>query len=166
MLIFKLLEGLYPKAPDVVKTFPLIGRSISINAVRMRSGDLIWGELWPQYWPNYSARTVSETSFVFWVTYTNTFFPFKGGSKSEDTGKILRLQHKYSKSLSWAENLNFPHKTVNNFFKFSAKDNDLEHLSTYVGVVKILQFSDLKSPLVSYVEWYPPFIQNKYGQNH
>ena len=26
--------------------------------------------------------------------------------KSEDTGNFLRLQHKYSKSLSWAENLN------------------------------------------------------------
>ena len=30
----------------------------------------------------------------------------KGGFESEDTGKFLRLQHKYSKSLSWAENLN------------------------------------------------------------
>ena len=29
----------------------------------------------------------------------------EGGFESEDTGKMLRLQHKYSKSLSWAENL-------------------------------------------------------------
>ena len=52
----------------------------------------------------------------------------KGGFMSEDTGKILRLQHKYSKLLSWAENLNFPPKTVNNLFKFSAQDSDLEYL--------------------------------------
>jgi hypothetical protein len=30
----------------------------------------------------------------------------KGGFKSEDTGKCFHCQHKYSKSLSWAENLN------------------------------------------------------------
>ena len=29
----------------------------------------------------------------------------KGGFKSEDTGEFLFLQNKYSKSLSWAENL-------------------------------------------------------------
>ena len=52
----------------------------------------------------------------------------KGGFMSEDTGKILRLQHKYSKLLSWAENLNFPPKTVNNLFKFSAQDSNLDFL--------------------------------------
>ena len=36
--------------------------------------------------------------YLFWIG--------KGGFKSEDTGKILRLQRKYFKSLSWAENLN------------------------------------------------------------
>ena len=34
----------------------------------------------------------------------------------------------YSKSLSWEENLNFPLKTANNLFKFSAQDSDLEYL--------------------------------------
>ena len=52
----------------------------------------------------------------------------EGGFKSEDTGECLHCQHKYSKSLSWAENLNFPPKTVNNTFKFSAQDRDLEYL--------------------------------------
>ena len=33
----------------------------------------------------------------------------------------------YSKSLSWAENLNFLPITVNNLFKFSAQDRDLEY---------------------------------------
>ena len=56
----------------------------------------------------------------------NLFQNTKGGFKSEDTGEFLHLQHKYSKSLSWAENLNFPAKTVNNLFKFSAQDSDLE----------------------------------------
>ena len=52
----------------------------------------------------------------------------KGGFKSEDAGEFLHLQHKYSKSLSWAENLNFPPKTVNNLFKFSTQDSDFEYL--------------------------------------
>ena len=49
----------------------------------------------------------------------------EGGFKSEDTGEFLHLQHEYSKSLSRAENLNFPPKTANNSFKFSAQDSDL-----------------------------------------
>ena len=36
---------------------------------------------------------------------TNKFDFTKGGFKSEDTGEFLHLQRKYSKSLSWAENL-------------------------------------------------------------
>ena len=52
----------------------------------------------------------------------------KGGFYSEDTGEFLHCQNEYSISLSWAENLNFPPKTVNNLFKFSAQDSDLEYL--------------------------------------
>ena len=54
--------------------------------------------------------------------------PCKGGFKSEDTAKFLHLQHKYSKSLSLVENLNFPSETINNLFKFSVHDSDLEYL--------------------------------------
>ena len=66
----------------------------------------------------------------------------KGGFKSEDTGKVLHLQHKYSKSLSWVENLNFPPKTVNNLFKFS----DLECLFWRSKNSPVS--SDLKPPLL------------------
>ena len=52
----------------------------------------------------------------------------KGGFKSEDTGEYLHCHQKYSKSLSWAENLNLPPKTVNNIFKFYAQVSDLEYL--------------------------------------
>ena len=52
----------------------------------------------------------------------------KGDFKSEETGGFLHCQNKYFKSLSWAENLNFPPKSVNNLFKFSAQDSDLEYL--------------------------------------
>ena len=52
----------------------------------------------------------------------------KDGFKSEETGGFLLLQNKYSESLSWAENSNFPPKTVNNLFKFFAQDSDLEYL--------------------------------------
>ena len=52
----------------------------------------------------------------------------KGGFKSEDTGKFLRLQHKYSISLSWAENLNKLFTVLGGKFKFSAQDSDLEYL--------------------------------------
>ena len=50
----------------------------------------------------------------------------KGGFMSEDTGGFFHCQNKYFKSLSWAENLNFPPKLVDNLFKFSAQDSDLE----------------------------------------
>ena len=52
----------------------------------------------------------------------------KDDFNSEETGGFLHLQNKYSKSLSWAKNLNFPPKTVNNLFKFSAQDIDLEYV--------------------------------------
>ena len=42
----------------------------------------------------------------------------------------------YSKSLSWAENLNFPPQTVNNIFKFSAQDSDLDFF------LSCIKFSD------------------------
>ena len=83
---------------------------------------------------------------------TPTFIPDsrvdgKGGFKSEETEGFLLLQDKYSKLLSWAEHLNFLPKTVNNVFKFSAQDSDL---NIYFGEVKILQnlLTDLKSPLI------------------
>ena len=52
----------------------------------------------------------------------------KGGFKSEDTGEFLFLQNKYSKSLSWAENLNKLFTVLGGKFKFSAHDSDLEYL--------------------------------------
>ena len=71
----------------------------------------------------------------------------KGGFKSEDIGEFLHLQHKYSKSLSWAENLNFPPTTVNNLFKFYAQDSsDLEYLCWRCKNLPVS--SDLKPPLV------------------
>ena len=69
----------------------------------------------------------------------------KGGFKSEETREFFRCQNKYSKSLSWAENLNFPPKTVNNLFKFSAQDSDLEYLFWQRKNSSVS--SDLKQPL-------------------
>jgi hypothetical protein len=67
--------------------------------------------------------------WIFSYTRDNCFWLWsKGGFKSEKTGEFFRCQNKYSKSLSSAENLNFPPKTVNNLFKFSAQDSDLEYL--------------------------------------
>jgi hypothetical protein len=71
---------------------------------------------------------------------------FKGGFKSEETGGFLFLQNKYSKSLSCAENLNFLPKSVNNLFKFSAQDSDLEYLFWRSKNPPVS--SDLKPPLV------------------
>ena len=47
---------------------------------------------------------------------------------SEDTGGFLHCQNKYSKSLSSAESLNKFFTGLGKKFKFSAQDNDLEHL--------------------------------------
>ena len=63
----------------------------------------------------------------------------KGGFKSEDTGKILCLHHKYSKSLSWEENLNKLFTVLVEKFKFSAQDGDLQNSPVS---------SHLKPPLV------------------
>jgi hypothetical protein len=56
----------------------------------------------------------------FWVTV-------KGGLKSEDTGEFLLLQSEYSKSLSWAENLNKLFTVLGGKFKFFVQDSDLEY---------------------------------------
>ena len=71
--------------------------------------------------------------------------PFKDGFRSEETGEFLHCQHKYSKSLSCAENLNFPPKTINNLFKFSAQDSDMEYLCWQCKNSPVS--SDLKPPL-------------------
>ena len=51
----------------------------------------------------------------------------------------------YFKSLSRAENLNFLPKSVNNLFKFSAEDSDLEYLFWRTKTPPVS--SDLKPPL-------------------
>ena len=53
--------------------------------------------------------------------------------------------NRYSKSLSWAENLNFLPKSLNNLFKFSAQNSDLEYLFWRTKNPPVS--SDLKSPL-------------------
>ena len=60
---------------------------------------------------------------VFWRCHS-----IKVGFKSEDIREFLHCQIKYAKSLSWTENLNFPPKTIDNLFKFSVQDSDLEYL--------------------------------------
>ena len=80
-----------------------------------------------------------------------------GGFKSEDTGKIVRLQHKYSKSLSSAENLNQLFTVLGGKFKMSAHDSDLEYLTSQskkpeqiavaIQYCNSSVFSDLKPPL-------------------
>ena len=47
----------------------------------------------------------------------------KGGFFSESAMCFLHCQNKYSKSLSWTWNLNFPPITVNKLFKFQAQDS-------------------------------------------
>ena len=79
------------------------------------------------------------------IHFLDEVYP-KGGFKSEETGGFLHCQNKYSKSLSWAENLNFPPKSVNNnLFKFSAQDSDLEYLF-FKGKDPLVS-SDFKPPL-------------------
>ena len=66
----------------------------------------------------------------------------KGGFKSKDTGEFFHCQNKYSKTLSWAENLNFPPKTVNSLFKNFAQDSDLEYLSLFWLKATSLMFKE------------------------
>ena len=69
----------------------------------------------------------------------------KGGFKSEDTGEFFHCQHKYSKSLSWAENLNKLFTVLSGKFKFSAQDSVLEYLCWRCKKSPVS--SDLKPPL-------------------
>ena len=52
----------------------------------------------------------------------------KGGFKSDDTEEFSLCQNKYSKSLSWAENLNKLFTVLGGKFEFSAQDTDMEYL--------------------------------------
>ena len=81
----------------------------------------------------------------------------KGDFKSEDTGELLHCQNEYSKSLSWAKNLNFPPQNSKQLiqilggkFKFSAQDSDLEYLFWQCKNSPVS--SDLKPPLVGIVK--------------
>ena len=67
---------------------------------------------------------------------------------SEDTGEFLHLQHEYSKSLSWAENLNKLFTVLGSKFKFSGQDSDLEYLCWRCKNSPVS--SGLKPPLIVY----------------
>ena len=83
------------------------------------------------------------------LTWCAPFFckicSYKGGYISEDTGGLLNYQNKYSKSLSWAENLNKLFTDLGGKFKFSAQDSDLEYLFWQCKNPPVS--SDLKPPL-------------------
>ena len=66
---------------------------------------------------------------------------------SEDTGGFLHCQNKYSKSLSWAKNLNKLFTDLGGKFRFSAQDSDLEYLFWQCKNHPVS--SDLKPPLTS-----------------
>ena len=69
----------------------------------------------------------------------------KGDFKSEDTGELLHCQNEYSKSLSWAKNLNKLFTVLGGKFEFSAQDSDLEY--SFWQCKSSPVSSDLKSPL-------------------
>ena len=71
---------------------------------------------------------------------------------SEDTGSFLHCPNKYSKSLSWAENLNKFFIDLGGKFKFSAQDSDLEYL-----------FWQCKNPSVSLGSYCLIYILCPYG---
>ena len=81
----------------------------------------------------------------FCVLFSGNAVYTKGGFKSEETGRFLHLQNKYSKSLSWAENLNKLFTVLGGKFKFSAHDSNLEYLSWRSKNPPVS--SDLKPPL-------------------
>ena len=73
----------------------------------------------------------------------------KIGLESEDTGIFLRCQIRYSKSLSWTENLNKLFIVLGGEFKFSVQDRDLAYLIWQCK--NSLISSDLKPTLI---EWH------------
>ena len=81
----------------------------------------------------------------------------KGGLKSKEIGEFLLLQKNYSKSLSWAENLNKLFTILGGKFKFSAQDSDLKYVFWRSKNPSVS--SDLKPPLaILFFRYYEPFI--------
>ena len=80
----------------------------------------------------------------YWCSENYSRYISKGDFKSEGTGKNLRLQHRYPKSLSWAENFK---KFIVLGGKFSAHNSDLEYLCWRCKNSAVS--SDLKPPLFS-----------------
>ena len=64
---------------------------------------------------------------------------------SEDTRGFLHCQNKYSKSLSWAENLSKLFLDLGGKFEFYAQDSDLEYL--FWQCENPPASSDIKPPL-------------------
>ena len=85
------------------------------------------------------------TNFVWLIS--GNWLKIKGGFKEEDTGWFLLLQQKYSKSLSWAENVNKLFTVLGGKLKFSAQDSDLEYASFWRSKNPPVSL-DLMSPLV------------------
>ena len=73
------------------------------------------------------------------------FFVTEGAFNSEDIEEFLHCQNKYSKSLSWAENLNKLFTVLGEKLKFSLQDSDLEYLFWQWKNSPVS--SDLKPPL-------------------
>ena len=81
------------------------------------------------------------------------FFQFVKGSFLSES--LMRLK-KCAKSLSWAENLNFPPWTANHIFKLSAQDSDLAH---FLSCMKLSdqKLTLLKSILSTSFRWLKNF---------
>ena len=88
-----------------------------------------------RFLPIPQTRNCSRTSFCCFLLQTGS----KDGFFSEIAMCFSNLQKKYSNSLSWTWNLNFPSITVNNNFKFQAQDSNLEYF--YFGDLEIWKTS-------------------------
>ena len=81
---------------------------------------------------------------VHTTQYVHNIRP-KGGLMSEDILALVPFPTKGAKSFSWAENLNFTPKTLNNFFKIFAQDSDF---APFVGnETKVKISSEIKPSL-------------------
>ena len=100
---------------------------------------------------------IESSHSKFWkqilFSLSGNWLKIKRVFKSEDTGWFLLLQQKYSKSLSWAENVNKLFTVLGRKFQFSAQDNDLEYL-----------FWRSKNPPVSF-DLKPPLVLGRFETN-
>ena len=88
----------------------------------------------------------------------------KGGFKSEDTGEFFRCKHKYSKSLSWAWNLNKLFTVFGRKFEFQGQDKGQLISKCFFWCLRFLPKNEQKQVDLRYHGGKVKFVYSFFGR--